>query len=67
MPPRGWAKLTAMPHAVMGVRHGWGWNGKSNVSLRVKRYVGVKGYAGDTCRGGRAQENHVPAALTRES
>ena len=48
MPPRGWAKLTAMPHAVMGV------------------YVGVKGYAGDTCRGGRAQENHVPAALTRE-
>ena len=46
MPPRGWAKLTAMPHAVMGVRHGWGWNGKSNVSLRVKAVRGREGLCG---------------------
>lgn len=46
MPPRGWAKLTAMPHAVMRVRHGWGWNGKSNVSLRVKAVRGREGLCG---------------------
>lgn len=46
MPPRGWAKLTAMPHAVMGVRHGWGWNGKSNVFLRVKAVRGREGLCG---------------------